>query len=151
MQVSYRNACRRLHRTVGAYFAIRAWTRGADCVVLDRNVLIKLLSLKRIKTARVEWMEADMRAWFKYLHAIVYADTDSVGAVYLSRVPIDEWMKGTMSDEVRVENMRQGGLNAIVCSDPDAFDSENGLLTELTLLVNGLKSPGVKRVPVIVS
>jgi len=138
----YRDACRRLHRIIGNSFAVKAWCRGADCVVLDRKVLKELLTLERIKEVRVQWMRQDIKRWFPHIHSLQYAQKDSVGSIYLSRVPIDEWMVGEMSDTQRAKQMREGGVKAIVFADPTKLDcSESGMITDLTLLAGGLKIP----------
>src|SRR5438067_831172 len=103
----YRNASRRLHRVIANYFAIRAWTAGADCIVLDRRVLEPMLDLERIKKVRVKWIAEDMKHWFPYVESINYTKTDSVGVIFLSRVPIEEHMGGVLTDEDRVNNLRK--------------------------------------------
>ena len=138
----YRDSCQRLHRVIGNFFAVKAWCRGADCVVLDRKVLNELLSLERIKEVRIEWMRQDIKRWFPHIHSLKYTQKDSVGSLYLSRVPIDEWMSGGMSDQKRAKNMTEGGVKAIVYEDPSTVDcSESGMMTELTLFASGLKAP----------
>jgi len=130
---TYRDACRRLHRIIANFFAVKAWCRGVDCVILDRKVLNELLTLERIKTVRVEWMRQDMKRWFPYVHSLQYAEKDSVGSLYMSRVPIEDSMSGQMTDNQRAKKMAESGIKALVFSDPSKLDcSDSGMITELT-------------------
>ena len=142
----YRDACRRLHRVVANYFAMRAWVAGADCVVLDRKVLNPLLSLERIKEVRVEWMRADMKRWFAHIESLKYAERDSVGCLYLARVPIIDHMATTMTDKQRIKEMEAAGVKCILFDDPTKIDcSEEGILSQLTLWGSGIKMPPTGR------
>jgi hypothetical protein len=139
---SYRTGLRRIHRIIANHFAMRAWIAGADCVVIDRTILQPLLDLERIKHVRLEWIQADVNRWFPHVHFIEYVKSSAVGVLFLSRVPIHEYMTGQISDEQRVENMKQGGIEAIIFSDPNEFDlSEAGILSSSTLWAAGVKVP----------
>ena len=41
----YREACRRSHRILGNYLVLRAWSKRADCLYLDRGVLLRYLGV----------------------------------------------------------------------------------------------------------
>ena len=55
----------RLHRTVGVYLALKAWTRGFDCIVLSRNDLLRFFDMKFTPRDRMEQIEKDVRPWFQ--------------------------------------------------------------------------------------
>lgn len=143
---TYRNACCRLHRVIANFFAVKAWCRGADCVILDRKVLDKILNLERMKGSRVKWMRQDMKQWFPYIQAIKYDQKDSVGSLYLSRINIDDFMVDAMYDTERARKMNKKGVNTIIFSSRmSKFFSEDSMITELSLLASGLKLPIKKK------
>lgn len=103
----HREACRKEHRLIGHYIAIKAWIRDLDCVVLTRNDLSVLLNLERFRSERIKWLMDDLRPWFPYQEAHYLSNSpSSVHSIYLSRKDISEWLpKGSMTTSERIEAM----------------------------------------------
>ncbi len=55
----------RLHRAVGIYLALKAWTRGFDCIVLSREELLGFFDMKNTPQDRMEQIRKDIRPWFQ--------------------------------------------------------------------------------------
>ena len=136
----YREACRRLHRALGNYFAIRAWCANTDCVILQRRVLEKLLDVERLRESRMSWIEEDFKSWFPYIHILTLPSRYSVGSIYLSRVDISEHMGFCVTDDERLRILRSGGIKTILYDHkstvPERIDD---LLSELNLMAAGIK------------
>ena len=144
----YRNASRRLHRMIANYFAMRAWAAGADCIVLDRQIIEPLLDLEQIKKKRIEWIQEDVNPWFPYVESINNENTDSVRAIYLSRVPIDKQMREDLSNAIRFKKTMKTGIKAIIFDgDTKVPRAEEEILAASTLWANGLQPPPSKVEP----
>ena len=143
MSLSYRGACKRRHRTIGNFLAMKAWCSGADCVILDRSVVDSLLDLKRIKSKRTEWLTADIKEWFPYIDVVTYVGNNSVASLILARVPVKGFMgSGVQTDRQRVENLEEYGIKSILLSDPSELPrTESGMLSQLTKLATGMRAP----------
>lgn len=107
---AYRDACRRQHRVIANYLAVEAWSRGVDCIVLERLDLEELLGLKRFKSARVRWMLTDIKPWFPYQEPYYRSNSpSSVSSLFLSRVPISSHLPtGSMTTDQRIAGMATG-------------------------------------------
>ncbi len=87
----HREFCRRQHRVIGHFLALQAWTRGVDCIVLQREHLESFLGLERFKRARQEWLMEDLRPWFPHQQKIRrFGTKSSLASLFLSRVSLDE-------------------------------------------------------------
>lgn len=138
----YRESCRRLHRIAANFFAVKTWCAGADCVIIDRSVLERVLELERIRDIRVEWIREDVAQWFPHIASLTYKERDAVGSLYLSRYPIGQWMSEFMTDRQRAELLHEQGIKCLMLETPGDQDwSASRLLTELTLLAAGLSTP----------
>src|ERR1700687_3759584 len=74
---------------IGQYFAIQAWLRGLDCIILERCDLETFLGLQRFKSSRIEWLQSDLKPWFPY-QSVSYKSSSpsSIESIYLSRLPL---------------------------------------------------------------
>lgn len=144
----YRDSCKQLHLTLGAFFACWAWCRGADCVVVDRKILGDLPGLEKIHKSRIEQIRQDIWPWFPYI-SILFTENDSVRLLCLSRRPIDDcWLDSKLSDRECASNMTKNGVATIVYDDPSTLVcSESGMVAELSLWVSGRKAPPATRRP----
>ncbi|MCE9565381.1 MAG: hypothetical protein K8U57_25430 [Planctomycetes bacterium] len=61
-----REAMRNLHRVVGHYLAIYAWSNNADCIKLQGHSLKEMLGLERFKEAHWDWFKEDINPWFPH-------------------------------------------------------------------------------------
>ena len=141
----YRQALRRLHRVVASYFASRAWVERVDCVVLERSVLEPLLDLERFKGARLEWIKTDMKHWFPYIEELYFCHAPKKGqisTIYLSRIPIADYMHENMTDKKRIARLAEEGIKAVLFDKPDEIPAtERDLLRQSALWAQGLSVP----------
>ena len=143
-QQVYRSASERLHRVVANHFAMRTWSAGAVCVVLEGPIIESLLALKRLRESRVEWMREDMEPWFPHIHVICDDEkaNDTIISVYLSRVDLSEYMNGVMTDDERVVYLKNAGIETVLIPRPeDGRYSEQTILAESILWATGLSHP----------
>ncbi|EOV6284663.1 hypothetical protein ACOQ0N_004598 [Vibrio parahaemolyticus] len=133
----YRETQARLHRVLGAYLAMSAWKKGADCVILQRSTLLSFLKLERMKNKRIDWLKEDLKYLFHYAHTTSYTKTRTYADLYLSRVKIpkgkDVW--GSMSTEERIQKLKELNIEAEVIELP----SETRLLSKMALVSNGVR------------
>lgn len=61
-----REGARRLHRMLSLYCALFCWKNRVDAVLLPKSDLYQILGVTRIKEARREWLEADIKDYFEY-------------------------------------------------------------------------------------
>lgn len=54
----------RLHRTVGVYLALKAWTFGFACIVLSRRELLSFFGMKSTPRDRIDQIKKDLKPWF---------------------------------------------------------------------------------------
>lgn len=139
----YREQYRRQHRVVGMYLAIQAWIRGADGLAVDRSALEKLLGLKKFEGSRINYLTADVRDWFPHNSQFTRGQgPESLASLWLSRLPLGNLPRGTMSDERRCKGLLESGGPRIVAINSAAeVPSEEGLVSYLALLADGLGSP----------
>jgi len=140
----HREACRRQHRVIANYLAVEAWSRGLDCIALDRNDLETLLGLKRFKSTRVTWMRQDFAAWFPHQQAYYRATAlSSINALFLSRVPIEEHLpEGTMTTAERIAGMGVGAPpTAAFSKGRRRIPDEATIVSRLAVLAAGLDVP----------
>ena len=84
---TYRESNRRRHKLFGAYLTFWAWMHKVDCVVLNRQTLLKFLDIKRMSNKRVDWMKEDLKELFPYASAMYNTTSGVYSSLYLSRLP----------------------------------------------------------------
>ena len=111
---TYRQAIARQHRIYAHYLALYAWVRKIDCLIINRQQLLKLLNLKAIKQARMAWFEEDVRPWFPELHTMWASSNDErLSSVILSRHPVPpSALQGSMTTEMRIVCLVEEGIPA---------------------------------------
>ncbi len=79
-----REGARRLHRVLSLYCTLFCWKNKIDAVFLLKSELYQILGVSRIKEARREWLEEDIKDYFEY-----YFTLESSGKEYFvfSREP----------------------------------------------------------------
>ena len=144
----HRQFCQRQHRLVGHYLALQAWLRGLDCIVLNRANLMCFFHLDRFKSARIKWLQSDLKPWFPHQEPYYNSSSQSsIHSLFLSRVPIESHLPaGTMTTPERIRRMAPGSPRTesfipqgVIAVPP----SEDEMLRELTLLATGLAMPKV--------
>jgi hypothetical protein len=135
----HREACRRQHRTAANYLAMLAWCKGADCIVLDRPVMMRIFGVERFKQSRLEWLRDDMRPWFPKIQVM---GRNTTAAVYLSRIDLDRWMSGSKLDSERVALMQKDGVSAILMDNSSSYEcTEPDMVADLAMMATGLQPP----------
>lgn len=142
----HREACRRHHRVIGHYVAVKAWILGLDCIVLSRVELERFLGLQRFKATRVRWLKEDLKPWFP--RQVAYYKTrspSSIHSLYLSRVEIESHLaKGTMTNKRRISRMAADAPSTGLFSEnlkPSEIPDEKQMVSELAVIAAGLDSP----------
>lgn len=141
---TYRDACRRQHRVIGNYLAVEAWSRGLDCIVLDRADLEKLLGLRRFKSTRVAWMQEDLAPWFPHQQPYYRGRAlSSIASLFLSRVPIERHLPaGAMTDDNRIARMGASAPRTAKFSQGRRrIPDEAAIVSRLAVLAAGLDVP----------
>ena len=134
----YRESQERLHKTLGAFLIVKAWQLKVDCLVLQRKTLLKFLNIERMKIARLNWLKKDLEDYFPYQFTVNYSKSGTYSTLYLSRFEIpNESTKKTMTDEKRIELMKEHGLNCQIYNMPDL----NEIVSIMALFSNGLLTP----------
>jgi hypothetical protein len=146
MSDAHREYCRRQHRIIAHHLAIQAWLRGLDCIVLVREDLEQLFDLHRFKSARVGWLQEDMRPWFPHQEAYYRSGADSsIHSLFLSRVPVDDFLpSGTMTTEKRIAGMAPNSPKTARFSEDGKehkAPSDADIVAHLALLAAGLEPP----------
>ena len=109
----YREACRRSHRLLGAYLALWAWRKRVDCVVIHRYELHPYLGIKARHEQRLQWLIADTKYLFPYIHELYQLPTRKRGSLYLSRLRFpQEAFDRRMYDDDRIKSLGEQGLRA---------------------------------------
>ncbi|WP_157447528.1 hypothetical protein [Chthoniobacter flavus] len=144
----HRQFCRRQHRLVAHYLALQAWLRGLECIVLSRADLMRFFGLTRFKSARIKWLQSDMKPWFPHQEAYYKTSSpSSIHSLFLSRVPIDPHLpRGSMSTADRIRRMASNSPRTepfIAFSAMAAAPNEEEILRELTFLTTGLATPTI--------
>ena len=133
----YREAQARLHRVLGSYLAMKAWSCNLDCVVIERDSLLDFLDLERMRNARVDWLKSDLEYLFKYAHTTNNSQTGTYATLYLSRVKIPRnagiWV--SMTSKERINLLSEHGIKAKVIELP----SEKTLLRKMALISQGIE------------
>jgi hypothetical protein len=141
---AYRDACKRHHRVIANYLAVEAWSRGLDCIALDRDDLEKLLGLKRFKSTRVAWMQKDLAPWFPHQQPYYRASAlSSISSLFLARVPIEQHLpEGTMTTHERIAGMGVSAPpTAAFSKERRNIPDEATMVARLAVLAAGLDVP----------
>ncbi len=149
----------RLHRTVGVYLALKAWTRGFDCIVLSRKDLFGFFAMKSTPSERMEQIRKNVRPWFRGFVASCPRPNNPtfVNYLFLIRRKKDEsyFSSGTALSPSGVKLLIQivnssdnpgtpkTALFSKFVSDGKVPTQED-ILSELVLVVSGLEAPEAK-------
>jgi hypothetical protein len=116
-----REAARRAHKLAAMFLAYWAWTRGADCVCVQRSHWLPFIGLERVKNPRLDWFEDDVRPTFPYFRALDETGRKKHGSIFLSRkrFPPDTFM-GSMSDDARMAKLTAEGVVTVPAMLPSA-------------------------------
>jgi hypothetical protein len=144
----HRQHCQRQHRIVGHYLALQAWLRGIDCIVLRRIDLMRFLDLDRFKSARIKWLQADLKPWFPYQKPYFSASApSSISTLFLARVPIDSHLpRGRMTAPQLIAGIAATGprTEAFLKFGAPVFPpGEQDIIRDLCLLATGLTTPTI--------
>ncbi len=132
----YRDACRRSHRVLGTYLALKAWGKRVDCVVVDRHSLFEYLGIKAMRGQRLKWLETDLKDFFPFTKAL-YRSPLAHGSTYFSRLPFPKQVfDGKMYDQERIEHIQAAGLRTA----PITLPTESRMITFLVSAAAGMKS-----------
>src|SRR6266851_4509070 len=136
----HREFCRRQHRVIGHFLALQAWTRGVDCIVLQREHLESFLGLERFKRARQEWLMTDLLPWFPHQVKIHRHGTpSSLASLFLSRVSLDEhFPRGSMGTAKRVAKLNPDIRTCVFKLPGRSKAAEATVVSTLALLASGL-------------
>ncbi len=140
----HREFCRRQHRVIGHFLALQAWTRGVDCIVLQREHLESFLGLERFKRARQEWLMEDLRPWFPHQQKIRrFGTKSSLASLFLSRVSLDEhFPRGPpMTTAQRIAKLKPAVRACVFKLPRGAKVHEATMVSQLALLASGLATP----------
>ena len=131
----YREHVRRTHQTMAAYLSMIAWTRNLDCVVLERDEIVRFWGdVRRVEQQRIDWLQSDVNQYFPYFEKLSY-ESNKFASVYLSRRRFPtEAFSDAMSDTTRSQNLTDNGCRTAVVSLPTELE----MLTQLTLVIHGL-------------
>jgi hypothetical protein len=147
----------RLHRSVGVYLALKAWTHGIDCIVLSRKELLQFFDMKVTTGDRMGRIKMDLKPWFRgFMPSCPRPNNRTfVNFLFLGRrVKDTTYLKAPLfrkGVQLLIEQLNKS-------DDPGApktaffsqIASEGGvptqekLLSELVLLASGLEPPNVK-------
>lgn len=134
----YRESQERLHKTLGAYLIVKAWQLKVDCLVLQRDTLLKFLNIERMKNARLDWLKSDLVEYFPYHWTAFYSKSGTYSTLYLSRFEIpSKSTEKTLTDKKRIEIMKEYGLNCQIYQIPDLKE----MVSIMALFSSGLLSP----------
>jgi hypothetical protein len=149
----------RLHRTVGVYLALKAWTRGFDCIVLSRKDLFGFFAMKSTPRERLEQIRKDVRPWFRGFVASCPRPNNPtfVNYLFLIRRKKDEsyFSSGTALSRNGVKLLIQkvnssddpGTPKTALFSEfvsEGKVPTQEDILSELVLVVSGLEAPEAK-------
>jgi hypothetical protein len=142
---TYRQAVSRQHRIYAHYLALYAWRRKLDCLIINRQQLLKLLNLKAIKQTRMAWFEEDFRPWFPELHTMWASNNmDRLSSVFLSRLPVPRSaLQGSMTTEMRIVCLVEEGIPAgtfLGGRYRGALPNEKDVVSVMSLLAGGLET-----------
>jgi len=145
----------RLHRTVGVYLALKAWTHGFDCIVLSRRNLLQFFGMKSTPDDRMEQMGRDLKLWFQGFIPSRPRENNPTFVNYLFLVRREKdtsYFKAPLSD--RGVKLLIEQINKTPNAPKTAFFSQvvnqgsvptqEKLLSELVLIVSGLRAPEIE-------
>lgn len=147
----------RLHRTVGVYLALKAWTHGFDCIVLNRNDLLAFFDMKATPGDRMEQIRRDLKPWFqgfipscrqpsstfvKYLFLV----REAKDTLYFDRAPSSPSGVKMLIEKLNKSDDPKAPKTAFFSrvASEGGVSTQEKLLSELVLLVSGLEPPKVK-------
>lgn len=147
----------RLHRSVGVYLALKAWTHGIDCIVLSRKQLLQFFDMKVTAGYRMSRIKMDLKPWFKgfILSCPRPNNPTFVNFLFLGRREKDTvYFSSPLSRrgiQLLIEQINKSDdSGAPKTAFFSQIASEGGvptqekLLSELVLLVSGLEPPQLK-------
>jgi hypothetical protein len=108
---------------------------------LERHHLESFLGLERFKRARKQWLIEDLRPWFPHHEKIRrHGTASSLASLFLSRVSLDDFPRGSMGTAERIEKMT---VRACVFKPPRGSKAgdEATMVSQLALLASGLAAP----------
>ncbi len=109
----YREACRRSHRILGHYLALRAWMKRIDCLVIDRSGLLPYLGVGAMRKKRLTWLADDIKEMFPYVESVYYSGAGVYAGLYVSRLKFPQAaFHDSMSDKKRLRWLRSHGLRS---------------------------------------
>ena len=115
----YREACRRSHRILAHYLALRGWAKRVDCLIIGRIDLMYYLGVGAMREKRLGWPSEDIKDLFPYAEAVYYGARVYAG-LYVSRRKFPPGaFHDPMSDKKRLRRLRQYGLRATIFKIPD--------------------------------
>jgi hypothetical protein len=135
----YREFVRRSHRLLSAYLAIYSWRNNRDCVVLDREPILKFWGVqRRVENERQDWLKADVSDYFPHVMVLDFSKgTKKFAAFYLARRPFPAGaFSDSLSDEKRVKALTAKGFNSAIAPLP----SESEMLSILTSAIHGISA-----------
>lgn len=134
----YRESQKRLHKTLGAYLLVKAWSLKVDGIALQRNTLLNFLSLERMKNVRIDWLKEDISEYFPHQWVTHYSGSKTYATLYLSRFELPKKSKiGAMKDEKRIELMKEENFN---CKIVETIEMKE-IISSMALFANGLLAP----------
>jgi hypothetical protein len=147
----------RLHRAVGVYLSLKAWTHGFDCIVLSRKNLLEFFDMKATPANRMEQIRTDLRPWFQGFILSHNQPNNPTFVNFLFLVRRDKetsYFKTPLSPKgvkLLIEQINNSddprapktALFSQVASE-GRVPTQEELLSELVLVVSGLVSPKIK-------
>lgn len=116
---AYREAARRAHKLAGMFLVHWAWTRGADCVCVQRSEWLSFVGLERVKNPRLDWFKDDVRLSFPHFMALDETGKKKHSSVYLSRKPFPVGVfSGSMSDIARAAKLGDVNIKTVAAKLP---------------------------------
>lgn len=116
-QIETREGARRQHRAIAVFAVIQSWLRGLDGLVFERDQLLRLLGLERVKLTRVSWLKEDFQDFFPFQQDVYLAgklnaagSLNSLAGFWVSRKELAPYFpQGTMGDAERLGRMPKDG------------------------------------------
>jgi len=148
----------RLHRTVGAYLALKAWIHDFDCIVLSRNDLEKFFDIKSTPVHRMEQIKRDIKPWFQgfksyhrendrtYVNYLVLLRREEDIAHFSSSIELSDRSARLLIKKVNSSNESKAPKTALFSEvvNEGKVPTQKEILSELVLVVAGLELPEVK-------
>jgi len=134
----YREANRRLHRVLGLYAALSAWTCDVDALVISRVSLMSALAVATLHEERVHEFFDDNESLFPY--SCVVSGKPKVQGLVIARRALpkrDGWLGDSAERAAQVLN--ESGLPTAVLELPLESEAFNRLVPTL----HGLEDPAI--------